>query len=335
MQEEPQTNAVSVSGDSRINSTGMLTVNDLRWYADVFVKSGMFENEIDVAKAAVKIMYGAEMGYSPAMAMQNVNVIKNSISMSGNAIAARIKQTPKYDYKMVEYTAEKCVIEWYERNEKTDEYEKVGVNAYTYEQAKAAKIIFGRNGIKDNWAAHPEDMLFNRCISKGYKKFAPDLFMIPVYTPEELHDADAIDGEVAQPARIQPEAGKTLSQLADKSIAGDKEASEDIDKQLDQLKEEVNTPDADSDSEPEKQPAENKDIKPTVDKAFKARVMNDLELLSKQYGLKPQDRLKLLRDATGKVTPNTLDADQWRAFDDAVQDKAVELADAETANDGK
>ena len=66
-----------------------------------------------------------------------------------------------------------------------------------------------------------------------------------------------------------------------------------------------------------------------VDEDFKNAVTSSLDML----GLKPQERLSLLRKATGSMTPNNLSDDQWRAFSDAVDEKAIEIADAIVAGD--
>lgn len=63
-----------------------------------------------------------------------------------------------------------------------------------------------------------------------------------------------------------------------------------------------------------------------VDDEFKASVRNALDVL----GLKPQERMRLLKDTTGAVTDKNLTAQQWRDFSAAIDDRAIDIADAVT-----
>ncbi len=47
-------------------------------------------------------------------------------------------------------------------------------------------------------------------------------------------------------------------------------------------------------------------------------------------GLKPQERMRLLKDTTGAVTDKNLTAQQWRDFSAAIDDRAIDIADAVT-----
>jgi len=58
--------------------------------------------------------------------------------------------------------------------------------SYTIQDAQNAKLLG-----KDNWRNNKRDMLFNRCLSGGARKFMPDVLM-QAYTQEELLDCQEI-----------------------------------------------------------------------------------------------------------------------------------------------
>ena len=58
---------------------------------------------------------------------------------------------------------------------------------YTIEQAKKAKLTN-----KQNWMQNPKDMLFNRCLMSGARKFMPDV-TLGLYSQEELQDCQKIE----------------------------------------------------------------------------------------------------------------------------------------------
>jgi hypothetical protein len=64
-------------------------------------------------------------------------------------------------------------------------------------------LAVGKDGkIKTNWSRHGDDMLFARCISKGFRRYCPDLTGgVLAYDPDELeHSSQVIEAEeVAKP----------------------------------------------------------------------------------------------------------------------------------------
>lgn len=75
-----------------------------------------------------------------------------------------------------EHTMTKCVIEF--KREGYDPY----FHEYNVDDAKQAGLLH-----KDNWRKYTKDMLFNRCLSSGARKFAPDK-LGNLYLAEELED---------------------------------------------------------------------------------------------------------------------------------------------------
>jgi len=149
-----------------INTTDMMNISK------AFYESGMFTDIKSAAQAMVKISAGAEMGIPPFAAMSGIHIIQGKPTIGAGLMAANVKASNKYDYKVVEQSEKVCSIDFYKGKE------MLGNSTFTYEDAKKA-------GTK-NLDKFPKNMLFARAISNGVKWYTPDVFSGPVYTPEEF-----------------------------------------------------------------------------------------------------------------------------------------------------
>lgn len=137
-----------------------------------FYESGMFSDIKSAAQAVVKITAGSEMGIPPFAAMSGIHIIQGKPTVGAGLMAANVKGSGKYDYRVTESTEKVCSIDFYQGKE------KIGNSTFTIEDAKKA-------GTK-NIDKFPKNMLFARAISNGVKWFTPDVFSGPVYVPEEM-----------------------------------------------------------------------------------------------------------------------------------------------------
>ena len=138
--------------------------------------SGYFSDTRDAAQAAVKVLAGQELGLGPIASMTGIYIVKGRVTMSANLMAAQIKRSGRYNYRVTTMTNEAVVVEFYENGQ------SIGVSSYTADDAKAA----GLWGSSDPWKKSPRNMLFARAMSNGAKWFCPDIFAGPVYTPDEM-----------------------------------------------------------------------------------------------------------------------------------------------------
>lgn len=145
--------------------------------AEIFAKSGFFNDAKEMAKCAVKIIAGAELGLSPVVAMRSIYVINGQTSIAAIAMAAIIKRSRRYTYLVLEHTDKKCAIKFFENNN------QIGVSEFTIEDAAKAGALEKPGS---NWKKHPKNMLFARAMSNGAKWYCADLFGGAVYDPEEL-----------------------------------------------------------------------------------------------------------------------------------------------------
>jgi hypothetical protein len=151
----------------------------------VLAKSGFFSDAKDASKAVVKVLAGRELGFGPIASMTGVYIVKGKPTLSANMMAAAVKRSQKYDYRVAEHTEDRCKIVFYQ------EGEEVGVSEFTMQDAKRA----GLGG--HNWSKYPKNMLFARALSNGVKWHCPDVMNgQPVYTPDEL--GAEVDGETGE-----------------------------------------------------------------------------------------------------------------------------------------
>lgn len=150
--------------------------------AEMFVKSGYFQDVRDVAQAMVKIQYGAEMGFDPMASLMGVHIIKGKPTLGSNLMGAAVKRSSKYDYRIKTATDDVCELEWFEADYSRREMVSVGTSKFTIKEAEHAGLAG-----KDNWRAYASDMLFARALSRGVRRYCPDVTGgIVAYTPEDM-----------------------------------------------------------------------------------------------------------------------------------------------------
>lgn len=173
-----------------------LTQRDPVQLATHFWQSGYFRDVESMSQAVVKIVAGEELGLGPMTSMQGIHIIKGKPSFSANLLAAQVKRSGKYNYRVREATDQVCRIEWYEDSE------SVGESKYTIEQAKQAGLL----GSGGSWEKVPEDMLFARCLTRGVRRFCPDVTAgVSAYVPEELGAEVDEQGEVISVPNLEPD----------------------------------------------------------------------------------------------------------------------------------
>lgn len=153
-----------------------------------FVKSRMFKDVTSVSQAFVKVQAGKEYGLGPFASMTSLYLVPGQAPQpTAKLIAAKIRESKKYDFRVKEESAKKCVVDFYLKDgNKLGEY--LGSGSFDSDQAKKA-------GTK-NMDKYPEDMLFARALMRGARRHCPDLFggsTLP-YTVEEMgHELEMRD----------------------------------------------------------------------------------------------------------------------------------------------
>lgn len=158
------------------NMLAPIDMRDLTSLGKIFVESRFFADSKDAAQAVVKILAGRELGFGPVTSMTGVYIVSGKPALSSNLIAARIKSSGRYDYRVTKMDDKECIIEFFEIVNGVRE--KIGVSPFTMEDAKKA-------GTK-NTDRYPRNMLFARAMTNGARWFCPDVFSGAIYTPDEL-----------------------------------------------------------------------------------------------------------------------------------------------------
>ncbi len=295
--------------------TGLgLTLREMTWVGKVFYKSGMFTDTRDEAVAIVKIMAGQEIGLPPFEAMTGINLIKGRPTLAATTIASKIKGSRKYDYRVKVATELKSQIDFYE-TEPDGKRTMIGSSTFTIEQAQQA----GLTG-KDNWKAYPEDMLFARNISRGARRFTPDVFGAPVYTADEIDEETNPSGLNFLPSSSTPEQPAVAAETASDDEDDDEEPTPPVEPEepIDEppeLDDDADLDDSIAETErPEREPQEPIELPATVDDDFKAEVLSDMAALD----LSSIEEKRLVKDATGKIMTKNLNEYEWRSLRTAV-----------------
>ncbi len=179
--------------------------DDVERAAVSMAKSGFFADAKQASQAVVKILAAREIGLGPFAGMTGVNIIQGKPAFGANIMAACVKKSGRYNYRVTEMSDNACAIEFMERID--GKWTTSGESKFTIEDARKA-------GTK-NLDKFPRNMLFARAMSNGVRWYCPDVMNgSVVYTPEELgadvdEDGNVVEAqvvEVVQEAEPEPEA---------------------------------------------------------------------------------------------------------------------------------
>ena len=180
-------------------------LNEVLTLGKTLAASGYFSDAKDAAQAAVKVLAGSELGIGPVASMTGIYIVKGRVTMSANLMAAQIKRSGKYNYRVTTMQNDLVSIVFYEGRD------EIGTSSFSKADAEAASLW----NSSDPWRKTPRYMLFARALSNGARWFCPDIFSGPVYTPDELEvsiepaplppapAADVVTGEVIVDEREQ------------------------------------------------------------------------------------------------------------------------------------
>lgn len=155
------------------------TVAETMELATHFARSGFFKDASDPSKAIVKMVAGAELGIGPMTAMTGIHIVQGKPVLSAGLVGAMVLRSGRYTYEVVESSDAVCRLAWFRDGR------RVGESAFTIDEAKRA----GLTG-KDTWKNYASDMLFSRALTRGARRFCPDVFLGSVYVADELEGAD-------------------------------------------------------------------------------------------------------------------------------------------------
>lgn len=211
--------------------------------AEIVAKSVAIPDVRNAGQALVKILAGAEMGFGPFASLVDVHIIEGKPAIGAKLMAAAIKRSGVYDYAIRRLDAEACELEFFCRGK------NLGTVGYTMEEARRAGVSTKSDGktLKANWQRHPDDMLFARCVSKGFRRHCPDLCGgVGAYDPDELGQAVDAEYTVTPPAPAEPAPGAPAEGLLPEGVVARfgelvRLLGLNVDKLRDRLKEQYGT----------------------------------------------------------------------------------------------
>jgi len=151
----------------------------LMMWGEMASHSGLAKN-MNAYQAGMIIQAGSELGYGPAASLNCFYIVGHKVTPLGQTMAAMIKKSGKYTYKVLRSNDELAEITFMEKD--GDSFQELGTVSFGKKDAAMA----GLGG--DAWRKYPSNMFFWRCLSKGARMFCADAMMGMIYTPEELAD---------------------------------------------------------------------------------------------------------------------------------------------------
>jgi len=182
------------------------TYDEVERAAKAMVASGYFADTKAISQGIVKILAGQEIGFGPFASMNGVYIIQGKPSFGANMMAAAVKASGRYNYRVTEMSDKACEIAFFENGQ------QCGSSRFTIDDAKKA-------GTK-NLDKFARNMLFARAMSNGVRWYCPDVMNgSAIYTPEELgvetdEDGKPLDPIISEVIDVEPVQEKSRSQIS-------------------------------------------------------------------------------------------------------------------------
>lgn len=179
-----------LSGASTIGSSGLklTTLGEVQQLAGVLFQSGWFEDVKSAAQATIKILYGLEQGLSPMESMNGLYVYKGKICAYADLIGTKIKQSGRYDWRIVSLNDKGCKLSWHEFSLTEQGWLFLGETEFTRVDAEKRGLMQ-----RHQYQTMFEDMCFARALTRGYKRYAQGVFKIPINSVEEMREEDLLE----------------------------------------------------------------------------------------------------------------------------------------------
>jgi hypothetical protein len=186
--------------------TSIMSSEEAMAHAQIAIAGGLGGSQ-NQYETAMKIIRGHELGIPPAAAVENIYVVNNKTSMGAGLIAAIIKKSGLYNYRVIEHDNQHCKIQFFEKDWLSGQgWIDAGISEFSIDDAKAAGVVKPSSP----WITYPRNMVFARALTNGARWYCPDIFQGSIYTDEELQSV-----QVAAPvAAQQPIAGAPVAPAA-------------------------------------------------------------------------------------------------------------------------
>ncbi len=172
--------AITKAPEHNLPSSLINSMEDLHIFSAAVYKSNMYAGIKNPETAMVRIQAGRELGLQPMMALNKIHVLPKGDIVIAAAVLGAVAMSQGVRWQFLQNDTNACKLRIYKLDGSIPEH----TASFTMEDAKRANLDW-----KDNYKMYPEEMLFNRCLSKGLRKFDPRIGA-GFYTKEEMEDVD-------------------------------------------------------------------------------------------------------------------------------------------------
>lgn len=153
------------------------------------------------AEAAIKALFCYENGLPLTAANTGLYIVNGRIAAQTNIIAAQLRKHPSYDYRVDACDDKGATVTILRLVD--GKWRDEGKASFGLDDATKAGLAN-----KDNYKGYSSDMFFARALARAQRRYAPDIWGGPVYTPEELgmaaDDGNTVEGTWAPVANGKP-----------------------------------------------------------------------------------------------------------------------------------
>lgn len=143
------------------------------------------------AEAAIKALFCYENGLPLTAANTGLYIVNGRIAAQTNIVAAQLRKHPTYDYRVDSCDDKGATVTILRQVD--GKWRDEGKASFGMDDATKAGLAS-----KDNYKGYSSDMLFARALARAQRRYAPDIWGGPVYTPEELGAKTDDDGAVVE-----------------------------------------------------------------------------------------------------------------------------------------
>ena len=193
---ETRENVPALVDHNTLDQATMPGLSDRLRYAEALSKSGLLPGAYRgrPANVLVAIETGYMLGIAPMAALHNIHIIDGKPTYSAALMAALVRKAGhRLRVRLVdENTAVAELV-------RSDDPDYTYRSEWTTRRARDAGLLG-----KDVWKKYRPNMLKNRAVSEVIRDAAQDVFLGPVYVPEEMGVIVDIDGDIVDTAPTAP-----------------------------------------------------------------------------------------------------------------------------------
>lgn len=214
----PKKDAI-VHAEYKLPTSLIATMEDLHIFSAAVYKSNMWGGIKNPETAMVRIQAGRELGLQPIMALNKIHVLPAGDIIIATAVLGAVAMDQGVRWQILQKDTKGCRLRIYMLDGSIPEH----TESFMMEDAVRADLEW-----KDNYKKYPEEMFFNRCLSKGLRVFDPRIGA-GFYTKEEMEDVQKFGKPPPQEREHREEEG-----IQDAEIVEDEVEEENFEEAVDE-----------------------------------------------------------------------------------------------------